>query len=86
LLRDNDNCPGKLIEVHLPERNAGKLQVCAPPLFLGPEKNDTGVIPRRMVSQIGKSFVGGNQPSTLTLNPRPEDVIVPRPASPVRRR
>ena len=71
-----DHCAGHLIELEPLERDSGKLQVRAPALFLRPQQDYTGMGSGRMPTQIGESFVGRNQPALLTLDTRPQIIVV----------
>jgi hypothetical protein len=74
-MRYHHNRSGKLIEIEAIERDRGKFQICTAALFRCPQQDHTSVIPGRMSSQVGKSFIGSHQPAPLILDSGPEDII-----------
>ena len=75
MVRYHNHGAGKLIEIHMLKSEGGKFHIRAPAFLLRPEKNDAGMTAGPMSSQIGKTFVRGNQPASLNLNARPDNFI-----------
>ena len=74
-MRHDDNSAGYVIQSDAPQRCLCKLQIMVQTFLRRAQQNHSGVRARRVVPQIGKLLVGGDEPAVLCLGTPPKFVV-----------
>ena len=65
----------KIMQIQPLKGNPSQLNVASATFFIQAEEQDSGMTSRRIAAQVGKTFIGRDQPSSLFLHERPQFTI-----------